>query len=165
MSLRVEVLEARHDRAGFACGEATLDRYFREHATQDMRRRVSNCFVAVRDDAVVGFYTIASASIPATDLPKEIAKRLPRYPVLPAIRIGRLAVDQKSQGQGVGGVLLVDAMLRALRAEISGFTLLVDAKNERAAAFYRHHGFMRLQDASNTLFLPLAIAEKLFPAG
>lgn len=160
MNLRIVALDERQDRSGFACGEEALDRYFRERVSQDVKRRVASCFVALGKTAVAGFYTLACAGIPVVDLPEALARRLPRYPTLPAIRIGRLAVALAFQGQGLGGVLLVDAMRRALRTEVAGFTLVVDAKNERAASFYEHHGFMRLASRPGTLFLPLATAQK-----
>ena len=90
MKFKLESLEKRHNRSAFVCGEPALDQYFREQVKQDIKRHITNCFVAVQGEAVAGFYTIASASIPVTDLPVEIISRLPRYPVLPAIRIGRL---------------------------------------------------------------------------
>jgi GNAT superfamily N-acetyltransferase len=98
----------------------------------------------------------ASASLLLADLPASLSKKLPRYPSVPAVRLGRLAVDQTYQGQGLGGALLADALDRAARAEIAAYALLVDAKDEPAAAFYRHHGFVALPDSPLTLFLPLA---------
>src|ERR1700733_7644435 len=92
-------LGAEHNRASFCCGEEALDRYFKTQATQDIRRRIANCFVAVElaTGSVAGYYTIAATSIPLVDLPPEDTKRLPRYPTLPAVRIGRLAVDKRFQ--------------------------------------------------------------------
>ena len=95
------------------------------------------------------------------DLPPEITRRLPRYPSLPAVRIGRLAVDVKFRGHGLGAALLADAVRRTLQAPPTAFTPLVDAKNEEASAFYRHHGFQPLASQPRTLFLPLATAEKI----
>ena len=162
---RFEALAAHHDRRAFSCGVAELDRYFQQQVTQDTRRRVTSCFVAITtDDAIAGYYTLASASIPITELPPEIAKRLPRYPTLPAVRIGRLAVDEKFRGQGFGRLLLWDAAARALRAEQANFTLLVDAKDDAAVAFYRHYGFVAFTTAPRVLFLPLATAAKIFDA-
>ena len=161
MTFRFEALDKRHNRDTFVCGEPALDRYFREQVTQDIKRRVTSCFVALQGETIAGFYTIASSSIPVMDLPEDIAKRLPRYPVLPAIRIGRLAVNSTFQKQGVGGLLLIDAMRRALRAEQANYTLVVDAKNDKAVKFYQHHGFTSLASNSRILILPLATAEKL----
>jgi ribosomal protein S18 acetylase RimI-like enzyme len=159
----VEPLGEEHDRAAFSCGEEALDRYFKTQVTQDTRRRVSNCFVAVESDtcAVAGFYTMASASIPTPDLPAGVTKKLPRYPTLPAVRIGRLAVDVRFRGRGLGGALLADATVRALTAAAASSALLVDAKNDVAVAFYEHHKFERFTSQPRTLFLPLATAEKL----
>jgi len=162
---RLEVLGREHDRAGFACGEPVLDRYFSTRATQDIRRRIANCFVAIdlATGNVAGFYTIAAASIPMVDLPAEEARRLPRYPTIPAVRIGRLAVDRRFQGRGVGAALLADAAQRCMQAPPAVFTLLVDAKDDTAVRFYEHHGFRGLAGAPRTLFLPLATAEKILP--
>ncbi len=160
--LRVRPFAAADDRSGFRCGEPALERYFREQAGQDIRRRIANCFVARLGETLAGFYTLSSASIPLTDLPEPLAKRLLRYPALPAIRIGRLAVDTRFQGTGLGAALLADALLRCLRAEAACFVVLVEAKHERAAAFYRHHGFMDLPSRPLTLFLPLATVKKVF---
>ena len=159
----IEPLGDEHDRGAFSCGEEALDRYFKTQVTQDIRRRVSNCFVAVEAStgAVAGFYTMASASIPTPDLPAILTKKLPRYPTLPAVRIGRLAVEVRFRGRGLGGGLLADAVARALTAAAASYALLVDAKNDEAIAFYEHHKFERFASQSRTLFLPLATAEKL----
>ena len=154
---RVAPLNAAHDRTAFNCGSEPLDRYLRQQVTQDVRRRVAACFVALADgERIAGYYTLASASVLLADLPASTGKKLPRYPTVPAIRMGRLAVDQAFKGQGLGGALLADALDRAARSEIAAHALMVDAKDEEAAAFYRHHGFIALPDSPLTLFLPLA---------
>jgi ribosomal protein S18 acetylase RimI-like enzyme len=160
---RVEVL-AEHARSGFGCGEEALDRYLKTLVTQDVRRHITNCFVAVdaTTGAIAGFYTIAATSIATPDLPPELAKRLPRYPTLPGIRIGRLAIDRRFVGQGLGGALLMDAANRALRSDVAAYAIVVDAKNEQAITFYEHHGFQRFESQPGTLFLPLATAAKAF---
>jgi ribosomal protein S18 acetylase RimI-like enzyme len=156
---RVEPLERHHDRNSFDSGSEPLDRYFRDQVTQDIRRRVTACFVALTSEQrIAGFYTLSSASLPLSDLPAELGKKLPRYPSVPAVRMGRLAVDRAFKGQGLGGALLADALERAIRSEVAAYALVVDAKDESAAAFYRHHGFVRLPDQALTLFLPLATA-------
>ncbi len=156
---QVAPLENRHDRAGFHSGSEALDRYFRDQVMQDIRRRVTACFVALAgEQRIAGYYTLASASLLLSDLPASLGKKLPRYPSVPAIRLGRLAVDRRFKGQGLGGALLADALERALRAEIAAYALVVDAKDESAATFYQHHGFIRLPDQALKLFLPLATA-------
>jgi ribosomal protein S18 acetylase RimI-like enzyme len=159
---RIEPLGDPHDRSAFRCGEEALDRYFQTQATQDIRRRIANCFVAVEESSgkVAGYYTLSAASIPFTDVPPEVTKRLPRYPTLPAVRIGRLAVDEGFQGRGLGGALLINAADRAMRTEAAAFAILVDAKNEQAVAFYRRYGFVSLVSQPRTLFLPLATAQR-----
>jgi GNAT superfamily N-acetyltransferase len=155
----VEVLNGTHDRTAFSSGFAPLDNYFQHQVTQDIRRRVAACFVALNvQHRVAAFYTLASASILLSDLPPATGKKLPRYPSVPAVRMGRLAVDAGFKGQGLGGALLADALDRAARAEIAAFALVVDAKDETAMQFYSHHGFIALPDSPLTLFLPLATA-------
>lgn len=154
---RLASLDAGHDRTAFNSDSEPLNRYLREQVTQDVRRRVAACFVALADGSrIAGYYTLASASLLLADLPASTVKKLPRYPTVPAVRMGRLAVDQAFKSQGLGGALLADALDRAARSEIAAFALMVDAKDEAAAAFYRHHGFIALPDSPLTLFLPLA---------
>lgn len=154
---RVALLDASHDRSTFDSGTPALDRYVREQATQDMRRRVASCFVALADDQrIAGYYTLASASVPLTELPPETTRKLPRYRAVPTVRMGRLAVDRAFKGQGLGGALLGDALARVARSEIAAYALVVDAKDEVAVSFYRHHGFIALPETPLTLFLPLA---------
>lgn len=155
-------LRSEHQRAGFQSGAPALDRYLRDQASQDIRRRVTNCFVAI-DDAgtIAGYYTFAASGIPLLDLPAEETRRLPRYPLLPAGLIGRLAVDARFRGQGLGGALLADAITRATATDAAIFALVVDAKDEAAFEFYRHHGFQPLASRPNSLFLPIATALKL----
>lgn len=155
--LRVVAFDSIYDRSAFDCGLDALNRYLREQVTQDIRRRVAACFVALADDRhVVGYYTLATASVPLTGLPADIARKLPRYEAVPAIRMGRLAVDQAFSGRGLGGALLVDAMRRAADSAIAAFAMIVDAKDKRAAAFYKHYEFIELTDSPLRLFLPLA---------
>jgi ribosomal protein S18 acetylase RimI-like enzyme len=155
----IEALSSAHDRRNFSCGVAALDRYLRELASQDIKRRISNCFVATTESRnVAAYYTFAATGLPLTDLPVELSKRLPRYELAPAALIGRLAVDRNFQRRRLGGALLIDAAMRAARADPAIFALLVDAKDDSAAAFYERHGFRRFSSRPTTLFLPLATA-------
>jgi ribosomal protein S18 acetylase RimI-like enzyme len=151
---RVVPLDSGHERAAFCSNSEPLDRYFQQQVTQDVRRRVAACFVALSGEhRIAGYYTLAATSVLLGELPPSTAGKLPRYPSVPAIRMGRLAVDQAFRGQGLGGALLADALERTARSEIAAFAFMVDAKNEAAAAFYRHHGFIGLPDTPLTLFL------------
>ena len=152
---RIELLN-RHVRAAFSCGSPELDLYFQERATQDMRRRVASCFVAL-DDAgeVAGYYTLAATSLVLDQLPDERAKRLPRYPTIPAVLLGRLAVALSHQGKRLGGALVADALLRASRSEVMAYAMVVDAKDDVAAHFYAHLGFERLGDDKRRLLRAL----------
>ena len=162
MPFRIVPLDSTHDRSGFNSSVSALDNYFKLQATQDARRNVARCFVALDpDERIAGYYTLASASVPLTELPENLIKKLPRYPSIPAVRMGRLAVDRSFQGQRLGAGLLADALKRTLRAEIAAYALLVDAKDQAAAAFYRHHAFTALPQSPLTLLLPLAIASKM----
>lgn len=155
---RVEPLGSQ-TRAGFASGSEPLDRYLRELAGQDIKRRVSNCFVALDGNGEVpGYYTFAATSLPLTELSPAETKKLPRYNLLPAGLIGRLAVDQRFQGQRLGGALIMDAVVRAARAEPAIFALIVDAKDDKAVAFYEHLQFLRFTSRPQSLYLPLATA-------
>lgn len=154
---RLAPLDPKHDRASFDSGSEPLNRYLQEQVSQDVRRRVTACFVALTDDhRIAGYYTLASASLLLADLPANIGKKLPRYPTVPAVRMGRLAVDQTFKRQGLGGALLADALSRAARSEIAAYALMVDAKDETAVTFYQYHGFIALPESPLTLFLPLA---------
>lgn len=144
-------LSATDDRAGFCCGTEPLDRYFREFVTQDIKRRVASCYVAksIADEAIDGFYTLSASGIPLAGLPVDLAKKLPRYPLVPVARLGRLAIDLRFKGQGLGSALLWDAIARSERSDVTAFALAVDAKNESAADFYQHFGFRPLSSLPN----------------
>lgn len=142
MSRYVVELLAGHDRTRFSSGSEALDHYFHQQVTQDVRRRIASCFVAVSDDReVAGFYTLAATSLAFDRLSAERARRLPRYPVVPGVLLGRLAVAKAHQGRRLGAALVADALLRSARAEIAGHILVVDAIDDTAARFYEHLGF------------------------
>jgi GNAT superfamily N-acetyltransferase len=157
LSVRIEPLNARHDRKSFACGVGALDDYLTTRASQDIKRRIGNCFVAVMDDnQIAGYYTLAATSIPLPDISDADAKKLPRYPVIPAALIGRLAIDRRFQGLKLGGALIIDAARRAATSDAAIYTLIVEAKDETARAFYEHLGFMHFRSRPLSLYLPLA---------
>ncbi len=157
VDFRIEPLVSAHERRAFDCGSPALDAYLRERATQEMRRLVASCFVAVdeADGRVAGFYTLSAASVRSAELPSESQRRLPRYPFLPAALIGRLAVDKTYKGRGLGSAMIANAALRVIRSDVKAFAILVDAKDENAAAFYMRHGFLPLLGRPLSLFLPL----------
>jgi len=134
-----------------------LDGYFRDHAGQDMRRRMAVCYVAIEhlSARLAGFYSLSAADIPLTDLPEDMAQKMPRYPALPVARIGRLAVDQEFKGRKLGSALLADAVMRVANTDVGAFALVVDAKDEQAIAFYRHHGFVSYGSAPRHLIADL----------
>ena len=153
----IDPLARDHDRKHFDCGEPALDEFIRRHARQQQAKNVGRTFVAVEppNKRVLGFYTLAAASIAFEHLPAGVGKRLPRYPV-PAARIGRLAIDKSMQGKGLGAAQLRDALLRI--AQVAGSDLgilavIVDAKNEQAKRFYQTCGFVALPDHPLTLFM------------
>ncbi|MFZ1106325.1 MAG: GNAT family N-acetyltransferase [Hyphomicrobiaceae bacterium] len=158
----IEALASADDRSAFACGVSALDRYFREQVTQDVRRRVGNCFVAVEaaTSAIAGFYTLAATSLLLTSIPDDQARRLPRYPSVPAALLARLAVATSFQGNKLGGILLADAIDRVARGDLGAFALVVDAKDANARRFYEHHGFVAIKDEPMRLLLPIATALK-----
>lgn len=158
----VDALAPSRERSSFESGVEPLDRYFRTQVSQDIKRRVTACFVATNAHGqIAGYYTLASSSVLLADLPDAVVKKLPRYPSVPAVRMGRLAVDQSFKGQGLGAALLADALRRAVKAEIAAYAFVVDAKDEDAARFYAHHGFMALPDQPLFMFMALATLKDL----
>jgi GNAT superfamily N-acetyltransferase len=163
--LRIEALAAHHDRNGFSCGVDSLDRYLRTQASQDVRRKANGVFVLVepeRPDAVLGYYTLCATGLPQGDVPAAARKYVPRYPLVSATLVGRLAVAEARQGQRLGAMLLADAVRRAYASAstVGSSMLVVDAINERAAAFYEGNGLVRLPD-SMRLVLPMHAIGKL----
>jgi GNAT superfamily N-acetyltransferase len=161
-TLRIEPLSERHDREVFTSGVEPLDRYLRLQAGQDARRRVASCFVLVSDGerVPIGYYTLAATSIALGELPEALAKRLPRYPVIPATLMGRLAVDARHQGRGHGEFMLLDAFSRVLRNDIASYAFVVDAKDEKVARFYQRYRFGFLVEGGRRLFIPMAEVAK-----
>ena len=152
---RIEPL-ADHDRMSFASGSEILDRYFRERVGQDVRRRLASCFVAVdTQENVAGFYTLAASAVSLDMIAPHRARKLPRYPQIPAVLLGRLAVAKEHQRQHLGAALVADALVRSAGSEIAAHLVVVDAKDERAARFYEHLGFERLDGESLRLIRAL----------
>lgn len=162
MPARIELLAPRHDRSGFDCGEPALDDFLRRQAGQLQRHGFGKTYVALGPmsdegdggDAVLGFITVSVGQVAAVSMPPTL--KLPRYPV-PILRIGRLAVDRRAQGQGLGQDLLAFALHLALdfADRVGLWAVVVDAKHETAAAWYRRLGFVATQDDARCLFLPV----------
>lgn len=168
MKFRVEALGRHHDRDGFSCGVPALDEYLKRQAGQDQERKIAACHVAVDPAApqspapgqipILGYYTLSNYGLRFGALPADVTRRLPKYPVVPAALLGRLAVARVSQGAGLGELLLADAVRRTLRVaeEIAIHAVVVDAIDPTAAAFYARYGFRPFPGAELRLFLPLA---------
>ena len=165
--LRVDQFDAkRHDRASFTCGVDSLDGYLKLQASQDVRRKANAVFVLVSNDAprvVLGYFTLCSYGLAPGTIPDEARRRLPRYPLVSATLIGRLAVARSRQGEGLGAVLLARALRKAYEnAGVVGSSMvMVDALDDKAAHFYAAHGFLRLPE-SMRLIIPMQTLAELF---
>jgi GNAT superfamily N-acetyltransferase len=160
--LHIGVLSNQHDRASFTCGVESLDRYLQTQASQDVRRMANAVFVLtepVSPAKILGFYTLCAMALTQAAVPVAARRYIPRYPLVSATLIGRLAVSRERQGQRLGAVLLADALQRAFdtASTIGSSMVVVDALDERAAGFYAAHGFARLPE-SLRLVLPMTLA-------
>lgn len=162
LPVTIEPLSTHHDRRSFSCGVGPLDDYLRRFARQHAATNVSRTYVAVDTLAIRGFYSLAMSGIRKENLPTKHSSRFPNFP-LPVARLARLAVDLRYQRQGLGDLLLADALQRCLRlsAEIGMVGVIVDAKDENARGWYERYEFERLPDSPLTLWLPTAAIEKL----
>lgn len=162
----VEPLGKNHDRSAFSSGNPALDAYFRTQARQDAEKNAAATFVLLdtRAKTVAGFYSLSSTAIPLDKIPPEIAKKLPRYALVPATLLGRLAIDSIYRGQGLGEFLLLHALERSfgLGKQVASAAVIVDAKDDAARSFYLKHHFLELPDQPMRLFLPMKTIEKLF---
>ena len=158
-------LETKHKKSEFTCGNTYLDNYIQKQAKQDIKRKLSACFILSDDhDNIKGYYTLSNAGIPRNVIPEEISKKLPRaYNSLPVTLLGRLAISEKNKGQGLGKLLLIDALKRSFEASkaIGSMAVIVDPIGENAVEFYSKFGFIMLPD-SRKMFLPMKTVEQLF---
>lgn len=166
MSLKVVPLDkASHDREGFSCGVDSLDHYLKRQAAQDQKRDVARPFVLLGQDErrILGYYTLSSSGVDLGDLPEAQRRKLPSYPVVPVVLLGRLAVDVSGKGQGLGAFLLMHALERTalISREVAVYAVVVDALDEGAARFYQKYGFFALPGLQNRLMLPVATIRQL----
>jgi ribosomal protein S18 acetylase RimI-like enzyme len=162
----IEPLAKAHMRSEFTCGNDRIDPYFREAVSQDVKRKYATCFVArdIGANRIAGFYTLSSSNVPLNEVPKPLAKKLPRYPTVPAVLVGWLARHSDYAGQGLGEVLLFDAIKTVSTTPIGAHAIFAHASDDRAAAFYSDFGFTPLIKRPRTLYLPVTAALSLLSA-
>ena len=166
MNKLTEILDSKHRKKEFSCGNEMLDDYLHKQVNQDIKRKLSACFVLndKETDLLKGYYTLASNSISQEIIPDEIQKKLPNsYKLIPTTLLGRLAIDSRFQKQGIGELLLVDALKRSyeISKSIGSFAVIVDPINVDAERFYYKYGFIKLPD-SGKMFLPMNTIKELF---
>ena len=166
MSYLTVSLDHKHNRADFMCGKGLLDNYFWTMAKQDVKRKLSACFVLVDNETnkVAGYYTLSSSSISNELIPETFKKMLPKsYLSIPTVLLGRLAIDKDFQAKGLGKLLLIDSLKRCYYSSksIGTFAVIVDPLDKEAERFYKKYGFIVLPD-SGKMFMPLKTIEELF---
>lgn len=166
MSYLTVPLDSRHVREDFSCGKDLLDNYFWKQANQDIKRKLSTCFVLVdvKTNKISGFYTLSSNSISNDLIPDSFKKKLPKsYLSIPTILLGRLAIDKEFQGKGIGKILLIDSLKRCFNTSdsIGAFAVIVDPLDKEAEQFYYKYGFIKIPD-SGKMFLPMKTIKELF---
>jgi GNAT superfamily N-acetyltransferase len=166
MVLKIEALDSRkHDRSDFCCGKDSLDNYIRKQASQDLKKRVSTVFVLIDEPEynVLVYYTLSTYTVDITALDRDFAKRLPRYPQLPATLLGRLAVDRRQTGKRYGELMLIDALHRALDAsrQVASLAVIAEAIDEVALNFYLKYGFQQFSGNPMKLYFPMKSVEDL----
>jgi len=153
LSYAIELLAEKHNRNAFDCGVESLNRYLRQQATQDIRRNVATVCVAAMGTEIAGYYSLANAGIEPAILPDSLQKKMPRYQMLPAVLLGRLAVDLRYRGHKLGIGLLSDAFVLSLKSPLAWALFLTDALDGSAAAFYGRFGLRPLKDDPNHLYI------------
>jgi GNAT superfamily N-acetyltransferase len=158
---------SNHDRAAFSCGNSALDRYIREQASQDVKRGLAAVFVITAKNAprtILSFYTLSSRELKIEHLPPEFAKKSGRYGYVGVTLLGRMAVEERWKGQGLGALTLMSALEKSLTAtrDVASWAVFVDAIDDVAANFYRKYGFIELPHDKRKLFLPMKTIAKLF---
>ena len=166
MVLKINLLDGqKHIRLSFCCGNESLDSYIRKQASQDLKKRVSTIFVLIDDPDmhILAYYTLSSYTVNIAALDESFAKRLPRYPALPATLLGRLAVDNDQKGKRFGELLLIDALKRSLEAamQVASLAVIAEALDERALSFYIKYGFKQFSQEPMKLYLPMKSVEEL----
>jgi len=156
---------AGHNRSDFGCGNAALDDYLRFQASQDAKRKVAAPFVMLDGDKrIVGYYTLSAYGVRTEELPPGISRRLPKYPLMPATLLGRLAVDRTYRGQKLGRLLLLDALYRSWKntVQVASVGVVAEAIDESARDFYLHHQFIALPNQARKLMIGMETIRKLF---
>ncbi len=166
MNFLTVILQTKHRKKDFHCGKAMLDNYLHFQANQDIKRKLTACFVYPEEDTnlIKGYYTLANNMIPQSKIPDSIRRKLPKScKSISTTLIGRLAVDTKFQGQGVGKLLLIDSLKRSYLASktVGSFAVVVDPLDNEAEQFYLKYGFIKLPD-SGKMFIPMKTIELLF---
>ena len=156
-----------HDRAAFSCGNASLDQYIHERASQDVKRKLAAVFVITAKDAprtILSYYTLSSRELKIEQLPPEIARKAGKYGYVGVTLVGRMAVAEQCKGTGLGALTLMNALEKSLSAtrDVASWAVFVDAIDDNAANFYRKYGFIELPEDKRKLFLPMKTIEKLF---
>jgi predicted GNAT family N-acyltransferase len=156
-----------HDRAAFSCGDASLDRYIREQASQDVKRGLASVFViTAKDDPkqILAYYTLSSRELKLDQLPEEIAKKAGKYGHVGGTLLGRMAVAEKYKGTGLGALTLMNALHKSLLAatDVASLAVFVEAIDSDAADFYRKYGFIELPEDKLKLLLPMKTIAKSF---
>ena len=167
MALTIELLDKkRHNRSAFASGNDSLDNYIRKQASQELKKKVSTVFVLIDSPNVdiIAYYTLSSYTVDVSNLNEDFAKTVPRYPLLPATLLGRLAVSQSHQGKGIGELVLIDALKRVLDAtsQVASLAVVVEAIDENAVRFYQKYGFEQFKQYSTKLYLPTKLIAENF---
>lgn len=157
MTYCIRPLDAFINAADFQCGSEPLNDYIRRYASQDVRRNIARVFIATPENdprQLSGFFTLSAGSVSCSSLPASLARKLPRYPV-PVALIGRLGVDKKFQGKGLGSILLADACQKVSQAStvLAVAGIIIDAKDDDAISFYKHFGFFPLQGQAGRMFV------------
>jgi len=165
MNLRKELLQKLHNRVNFDCGIDLLNNYIKSQASQDVKKKLSVCFVFSEKQIVKGYYTLSSSSIPLEDVPLKFSKRFPKsYTGIPVILLGRLAIDKSYKGKGYGEYLLIDALKESYnvsKEKIGAVAVIVEPINNDAKKFYNKYGFIEL-NISGKMFLPMNTIRNLF---
>lgn len=164
-ALTFEVLNSKHDRAHFTCGNTALDTYLKTQSSQDVKKNITAVFVlTIESKKIAGYYTLSQCSVHLDMIPEEIAWKLTRQHIIPTTLIGRLAVDDFCKGKGYGEMLLMDALYRSFigSQQIASWAVIVDAKDEIAVSFYKKYGFIELRTNPMRLFIPMVTIKSLF---